>query len=53
MVHPLTSVIIPKSIHQSMKKGRLLGGVVPYSYPPPEESTGYGCAQMTDVMQSI
>ena len=22
MVHPLTSVIIPKSIHQSMKKGR-------------------------------
>ena len=26
MVHPLTSVIIPKSIHQSMKKGRLLGG---------------------------
>ena len=22
-------------------------------YPPPEESTGYGCAQMTDVMQSI
>ena len=20
---------------------------------PPEESTGYGCAQMTDVMQSI
>ena len=32
MVHPLTSVIIPKSIHQSMKKGRLLGGVVPYIY---------------------
>ena len=24
-----------------------------YMLPPPEESTGYGCAQMTDVMQSI
>ena len=48
--HPVIQSII---IHVYIYIYNCIDVYIYICYPPPEESTGYGCAQMTDVMQSI